>query len=639
MLDTVKLLNQFNAAARNLQHEEINNLGNHILELGENEYPVSVLAAVDTRVNNNKRICHNYQAIIESMGEEDKTVMRRLAPKIIKKRPGVEDLSESYRTFNKKEDNIEHMWLGKPNELFLKCKNNFNPQAYQQQINSLEKVRSLKVLSQQYAGDGKKVIGIKLTNELSPVIIYTQQIYDNKPEECGEFLEFIPLPSLLQNGTHYSELVSYGQNKKNLEALHGYHRDIFNKKSTRKINNINIHPQTRDSICTSLNNDWCTWLEDVQGITINDKVSANNNKISLNLEEYTYPTFSILFKGCEETEIVDGNFKREILISDSTTYTPLLRYSIVTNKLVNGIDNQLQTQYPNCISENGLHFSACNNMPMCVHTNTLKSNVQEDSEVHNDREIQIVVDVKQDDINGIRLFLFTLMNQKGITPIKIILCGKKIESQELATEVAKDFNIKDMHCCSYSELRNYINPNHLVLFSSVNIILEKEDTINKLISQFKPEIMGSASCKITYIDIDSEKIKEKKSSSGQLLKEKNDTKNTDIVEIHTENSFNQIHGTYFNVIANNYDFTLINGKDIVYSKLVLDDIQKFICSLTLNFAIESRINTVDTTIKVYCTSQETLDSEVWMGVNKVRLESESWDTYGNRVSNETQLLP
>ena len=71
MLDTIKLLNQFNAAARNLQHEEINNLGNHILELGENEYPVSVLAAVETRVNNNKRICHSYQAIIESMGEEE----------------------------------------------------------------------------------------------------------------------------------------------------------------------------------------------------------------------------------------------------------------------------------------------------------------------------------------------------------------------------------------------------------------------------------------------------------------------------------------------------------------------------------------------------------------------------------------
>ena len=506
MLDTIKLLNNFNEAARNFSHEEINNLGKYILELGTKEYPVSVLASVETHVNNNQKLCHDFQVIYESMGDEDKSVMRKLAPRITKQESVEKILGESYKTFNKKEDNIEHVRLGKPNELLLKCKNTFNPRLYQQKLGSLSKFRALKICSQEYAGDGKKLIGVRLMNELCPVIIYTQLIDENQPEEFGKYLEFIPLPSLLHNGTHYSELVSYMHKKEYLEALHEYHRHIFGKRSVNKINNINIHPQTKDSRCKSLNSDWCAWLEGAQGIRTNNNDTDTSREISLNLEEYTYPTFSVLLKGCAETKIENGNFTRDILISDSTTYTPLFRYCIVANEAIDGYGNQRENQYPNCVSGSGIHFSAYDNMPISIHTNMLKPISQGESDDSEEHDIQVVLDIKEADINNIKFFLFTLMNQKGISLKKLILCGGEVESPELAEKIARDFSITEVNFCCYSELRGNINPNLIVLFSSQNIILEKQETIKKLISQFKSDRVGSVSCKITYVDIESEKI-------------------------------------------------------------------------------------------------------------------------------------
>ena len=307
--------------------------------------------------------------------------------------------------------------------------------------------------------------------------------------------------------------------------------------------------------------------------------------------------------------------------------------------MINGCGHRVETQYPNCISERGIHFSECENMPIAIHTNILKSISQEDSDDNDKHEIQVVLDIKEDDINNIKFFLFTLMNQKGINARKVILCSRKVESLKIAEEIAREFSISEINYCSYSELKNNIDPNHIVLVSSQNIILEKEDTINRLVSHFKSDMVGSVSCKIIYIEVDTEKIKEKRSSSGQLMKKKINSDNKDIIEIQTQNSFNQISGTHFNVIANNYDFTLVNGRDIIHSDLDLSDIKKFICELTLNFAIESKINTVDTTTKVYCTSQESLSNNHWMDKDKEKLLSDNWDTYRKRVSHEIQLLP
>ena len=153
---------------------------------------------------------------------------------------------------------------------------------------NLKKRQDALKLYQKYAGDGDKIIGYRLLNELSPVYFYKRRINGINKEGLKIDFEFIPFPSLMRNGTHYSELVSYEPNQENLHALHKYHYHIFNGCAENKIDNINIMPQIKDSRCSRLNKDWEKWLEDIQGVKVTYVNSNIGGNIALSIVEYSY---------------------------------------------------------------------------------------------------------------------------------------------------------------------------------------------------------------------------------------------------------------------------------------------------------------------------------------------------------------
>ena len=641
-MDSLKLLNQFYEAVEKSCDKGINNIGTQIINLGKEKYPASVLASIESIIDKSSKKILDIYSIFDSMKDDDKFVAKKIMPMLDIGEPTQKSIPDNYKAFNKKEENIKQMWLSRPKELSLKCKPEFNAIFYQQALESPEKARCLKITYQKYAGDGDKIIGFRLLNELSPVYFHKRQINGINKEGLKIDFEFIPFPSLMRNGTHYSELVSYEPNQENLHALHKYHYHIFNGCAENKIDNINIMPQIKDSRCSRLNKDWEKWLEDIQGVKVTYVNSNIGGNIALSIVEYSYPTFAALIGGCEQNKTNKKNNERDILVADNITYTPLYRYRIKTNTKILSTNNDPNTQYPKCETENGLSFKGYKNLPICIHTNMLKSidkDIPDNDSIGSSINIQVVVNIEDIDKNSIRLFLFTLMNQKEINLKNIILYTQYKVLSELANELSEEYSFKSIISCNRDTLKENINPEHIVLFSSQHILLRKENTIKRLVEHLDSEIITSVSCKINHVEVESEKIKDRKSSSGQLIKRIKKTEETNYLELETSNSFNQIHGTCYNVIANNHDFTLISGREIINSSNQINDMRTFITELTLDFIINAKINIVDTTIDVYNTNNKMLGCIVIKEANRVKKICENWETYNENISDEIQLYP